>query len=191
MGTFLPHGLLPICDALSLIPPRFYVYISELTSIKTTSKHDGTSAAPLLPSIPSIYTTPHNIHFHQHLGTWIPHSPKSSMTCLSFRITNKPCSCEVLRYLDPNANIASPLNAFYSFSQRPYVCINVFSVLASMSSHRRNSVSGRQNRTSVGLHCHLNGMPSIAFLLNKISQSVALVQQHFGESVIKKATNSS
>lgn len=182
-----------VCHALSLILPRFHVYISELTE-KTTSKHYGTSAAPLLSSVPSIYTTPHNIHFHKHLGTWIPHSPKSSMTSFSFQITNKPCSCELLRYLNPNINNASLLNAFYSFSQRPYICIHVFA-LAYMASLcyicQILCVYGQQNRTLVGLHCLLHGMPSIAFLLNKREQSVALVQQHFGDSVIKKATNNS
>lgn len=84
------------------------------------------SAASLLPSIQSIYTTPHNIHFHKHLGTCFPYSPKSSMAWLSFHITNKACSCEVLRYLNPNVNDASPLNAFYSYSQRPHASISLF-----------------------------------------------------------------
>lgn len=52
-------------------------------------------------------------------------------------------------------------------------------------------VYGHQKRTLVGLHCLLDGMPGFAFPLSKREQSVALVQQHFGDSVIKKATNSS
>lgn len=63
--------------------------------------------------------------------TWEPDSPtapNTSMTCLSFQITNKPCSCEVLIHLNPNVNNAPPFNAFYSFSQRPYVYIYVFAL---------------------------------------------------------------
>ena len=37
----------------------------------------------------------------------------------------------------------------------------------------------------------LNGMPSIAFLLNKRGRSAALVQQHFEDSVVRETTNSS
>lgn len=99
--------------------------------------------------------TPYNIHFHKHLGTQIPYSPKSSMTWVSFQITNKPCSCEVLRYLNPNVSSASPLNAFYKFSERPYAWVNVFA-LADMAQRcicQTLCVSGQQNRPLVGPHC--------------------------------------
>lgn len=66
----------------------------------------------------------HPVHLHdspQHslsLALWNlnSHSPKSSMAWPSFHITNKPCSCGVLRYLNPKVNDASRQNAFHSFS---------------------------------------------------------------------------
>lgn len=78
---------------------------------------------------PNPFTQLHHMHFHKHFGTCIPDSHKSSLAWLSFHVTNKPCSCEVLRYLNPNVNNAPPLNGFYSYSPRPYASIYLFAVI--------------------------------------------------------------
>lgn len=52
-------------------------------------------------------------------------------------------------------------------------------------------VSVFQARIFVGLHRLFSGMPSIAFLPNKTELPASLVEQHSGESVVKKGTNSS
>lgn len=79
-------------------------------------------------NVPSICTAPHYIHFHKRSGTRILCRPSSSTAWLSFQITSKPCSCEVLRYGEPNVNNAFPHKSFYSFSQRSFVRMTVFAL---------------------------------------------------------------